>query len=89
MYFNNIIYTIIAVLIIVALINFAFWLLPYALIAFAVFWLYKRLFSGRGSGKNNRNDEPFQRNNTNRSNTENREEPSKKVIDVDYEEVDD
>ena len=89
MYFNNIIYIIIAVLIIAALINFAFWLLPYALIAFALYWLYKRLFSGRGRGKNNRNEEPFQGNNTNRSSTDNREEPSKKVIDVDYEEVDD
>ena len=87
MYFNNIIYIIIVVIIIVALINFAFWLLPYALIAFAVYWIYKKLFSGRGKGRNNRNEDVFQ--GSNRNNAENREDSPKKVIDVDYEEVDD
>ena len=88
MYFNNIIYIIIVIIIIAALINFAFWLLPYALIAFAIYWLYKKLFSGKGR-ENSRNDDKFHGNNINRDNTGSREESSKKVIDVDYEEVDD
>ncbi len=89
MYFNNIIYIIIAVFIIAALIRFALWLLPYALIAFAVYWLYKKLFAGRGKERDNIGEDAFQGNNINKSNVDNREEPSKKVIDVDYEEVDD
>ena len=80
---------VIVVLIIVALINFAFWLLPYALIIFAIYWLYKKLFSGRGSRRGNRNYDDFQGNSRNRSKTEDREEASDNVIDVDYEEVDD
>lgn len=88
MYFNNIIYMIIVVIIIAALINFALWLLPYALIAFAIYWLYKKLFASKGRG-DNRNDDKFHSNNINRDNTGSREENSKKVIDVDYEEVDD
>ena len=88
MYLNNIIYIIIAVLVIAALINFALWLLPYALIAFAVFWLYKKLF-GVKAKRDDMQEDRFQDNNINRNDTESRDESSKKVIDVDYEEVDD
>ena len=85
---SALIYIIIAVLVIAALINFALWLLPYALIAFAVFWLYKKLFGVKGKRDDVKEDR-FQGNSINRNNTESRDESSKKVIDVDYEEVDD
>ncbi len=82
-------YIILIIIIVAVVANIAFWLLPYALVAGLLYWLYKKIFSRRDKDNNDSGNVYRDSNMGSKSTNENQESASKNAIDVDYEEVDD
>lgn len=80
--FNNIIYLIVTLLIIVGVISLVFTLLPYVLVVLAIFWIYRYLKNRSNYRKKNQNKNTYKY-----ETEEGYKEHNNDVIDVDYEEI--
>lgn len=84
--FANILYLIVTFVIIMAVISFVAWILPYVLLVLIFFWIY-RYIKNNFINKSNKNNKSDFTGNSSESMQNYGDDSSSDVIDVDYEDV--